>query len=60
MVLFVKVIFKFLFISTLYVIISDTNHEYVTELFEKNKEDAQFRWRQLKRIAEADFSNEVE
>jgi pyruvate-ferredoxin/flavodoxin oxidoreductase len=37
-----------------------TNPEHAAELYEKNKTDAQFRWRQLKRLAEGDYSNEVE
>lgn len=37
-----------------------SNPEHAKELFERNKKDAQRRYRQLKRIAMADFSDEVE
>jgi len=51
---------EFLSHEVRYNALKKTNPEHAAELYKKNKEDAQFRWRQLKRIAEADFSNEVE
>ena len=36
-----------------------SNPEHFAELFEKNKQDAQKRYRQLKRLANADFSDEA-
>ena len=37
-----------------------SNPEEAEALFAQNKKDSQRRWRQLKRLAEADYSNEVE
>ena len=37
-----------------------TNPEHADELLAKNKADAQRRYRQLKRLSLADFSDEVE
>ena len=34
------------------------NPQHASELFERNKKDAQRRYRQLKRIAMADYSDE--
>lgn len=36
-----------------------TNPEHAREMFEKNKKDSQFRYRQLKRMALYDYSNEI-
>ena len=43
-----------------YVSLKKSNPEHATALFEHNKKDAQRRWRQLKRLADADFANEME
>ncbi len=51
---------EFLLKEVRYNALKKSNPEHAQELFEKNKKDAQFRWRQLKRIAEADYSGEVE
>ncbi|MFW5625544.1 MAG: pyruvate-flavodoxin oxidoreductase, partial [Campylobacter hyointestinalis] len=36
------------------------NPEHAGQLFEQNKSDAKRRYRQLKRLANADFSDELE
>lgn len=36
-----------------------SNPEHAAELFDKNKADAKRRWRQLKRFAEASYSDEI-
>ncbi len=43
-----------------YASLKKSNPKHADALFEKNKKDAQFRYRQLKRIAEGDYSNEAE
>jgi pyruvate-ferredoxin/flavodoxin oxidoreductase len=43
-----------------YTSLKKMNPSHAAELFENNKKDAQRRYRQLKRIAEADYSNELE
>lgn len=50
----------FLMNEVRYASLKKSNPEHAQALFNKNKADAQFRWRQLKRMAEADYSNEVE
>ncbi|WP_458700139.1 pyruvate:ferredoxin (flavodoxin) oxidoreductase [Sulfurospirillum sp. 1307] len=50
----------FLMNEVRYASLKKSNPEHAQELYNKNKADAQFRWRQLKRMAEADYSNEVE
>ena len=51
---------EFLSHEVRYNALKKTNPEHAAELFEKNKRDAQFRWRQLNRLADGDYSNEVE
>ncbi len=51
---------EFLMNEVRYVSLKKSNPEEAAALFEHNKKDSQRRWRQLKRLAEADFSNEVE
>ena len=50
----------FLMNEVRYASLKKSNPEHAQELFNKNKADAQFRWRQLKRLAEADYSDEIE
>ena len=50
----------FLLNEVRYASLKKTNPEYAQRLFDQNKKDAQRRWRQLKRFAEADFSNELD
>ncbi len=51
---------EFLLNEVRYASLKKMNPEHAAELFEKNKQDAQRRWRQLKRLATADFSDELE
>ncbi len=51
---------EFLSQEVRYNALKKSNPEHAKELFKKNKRDAQFRWRQLKRLEEGDYSNEVE
>ena len=51
---------EFLSHEVRYNALKKTNPEHAAALFEKNKRDAQFRWRQLNRLADGDYSNEVE
>ncbi len=51
---------EFLLNEVRYASLKKFNPEHAAELFEKNKQDAKRRWRQLKRLADADFSNEIE
>ncbi len=51
---------EFLMNEVRYVSLKKSNPQEAAALFEHNKKDSQRRWRQLKRLAEADFSNEVE
>ncbi|MBS9778709.1 MAG: pyruvate:ferredoxin (flavodoxin) oxidoreductase [Campylobacteraceae bacterium] len=51
---------EFLMNEVRYISLKKFNPEHADELFEKNKQDAKRRWRQLKRLADADFSNELE
>ncbi len=51
---------SFLMNEVRYNSLKKSNPEHAKELFERNKKDAQRRYRQLKRIAMADFSDEVE
>jgi len=51
---------EFLMNEVRYVSLKKSNPEHAKELFDHNKKDAQRRWRQLNRLAQADFSNEVE
>ncbi len=50
---------EFLMNEVRYVSLKKSNPEHAKELFEHNKKDAQRRWRQLNRLAQADFSNEI-
>ncbi|MDX1809998.1 MAG: pyruvate:ferredoxin (flavodoxin) oxidoreductase [Sulfurospirillaceae bacterium] len=50
----------FLMHEVRYASLKKSHPEHAAAMFEKNKNDAKFRWRQLKRMAEADYSNEVE
>lgn len=50
---------SFLLNEVRYAALRKFNPKEADRLFEKNKQDAQRRWRQLKRMAEADYSNEV-
>jgi len=50
----------FLMHEVRYASLKKSHPEHAVELFEQNKNDAKFRWRQLKRMAEADYSNEAE
>ena len=51
---------EFLMNEVRYVSLKKSNPKEAELLFAKNKKDAQRRWRQLKRLAEADYSNELE
>ncbi|EOD4341410.1 pyruvate:ferredoxin (flavodoxin) oxidoreductase [Campylobacter jejuni] len=51
---------QFLMNEVRYNSLKKANPEHAAELFERNKKDAQRRYRQLKRITMADYSNEVE
>lgn len=51
---------EFLMNEVRYASLKKFNPEHAAELFEKNKEDAKRRWRQLSRLARADFSDEIE
>ena len=51
---------QFLMNEVRYASLKKSNPEHAKALFEHNKKDAQRRWRQLNRLAMADFSNEVE
>ena len=51
---------EFLLHEVRYNALKKSNPDHAQELYEKNKRDAQFRWRQLKRLADGDYSNEVE
>ncbi|WP_169784951.1 pyruvate:ferredoxin (flavodoxin) oxidoreductase [Campylobacter curvus] len=51
---------EFLLNEVRYNSLKKTNPEHADELLRKNKEDAKRRYRQLKRLAMADFSDEVE
>ncbi len=51
---------EFLMNEVRYVSLKKSNPEHAQALFDHNKKDAQRRWRQLKRLADADFSNELE
>jgi pyruvate-ferredoxin/flavodoxin oxidoreductase len=50
---------EFLMNEVRYVSLKKSNPEHAKELFDHNKKDAQRRWRQLNRLAQADFSNEI-
>jgi len=50
----------FLMNEVRYASLKKTNPEHAQALFDQNKKDAQRRWRQLSRLAAADFSNELE
>ena len=50
----------FLLNEVRYTSLKKTNPEHAQALFDQNKKDAQRRWRQLNRLASADFSNELE
>ena len=50
----------FLMNEVRYASLKKSNPEHAQALFEHNKKDAQRRWRQLNRLASADFSNELE
>lgn len=50
---------QFLMNEVRYNSLKKSNPEHAKELFERNKKDAQRRYRQLKRIAVADFSDEI-
>ncbi|HIP44224.1 MAG TPA: pyruvate:ferredoxin (flavodoxin) oxidoreductase [Sulfurospirillum arcachonense] len=49
----------FLLNEVRYASLKKTNPEHAQALFDQNKKDAQRRWRQLTRLASADFSNEL-
>ena len=49
---------EFLMNEVRYNSLKKSNPQHASELFEKNKQDAQRRYRQLKRLANADFSDE--
>ncbi|MFQ6342621.1 pyruvate:ferredoxin (flavodoxin) oxidoreductase [Campylobacter sp. VTCC 70190] len=51
---------QFLMNEVRYNSLKKANPQHAAELFERNRKDAQRRYRQLKRIAMADYSNEVE
>ncbi len=51
---------EFLLHEVRYNALKKSNPDHAQELYEKNKRDAQFRWRQLNRLADGDYSNEVE
>ncbi len=50
----------FLLNEVRYASLKKTNPEHAQALFDQNKKDAQRRWRQLNRLATADFSNELD
>lgn len=50
---------NFLLSEVRYNALSKLNPEHAEELLEKNLQDAKRRYRQLKRLSEADFSNEI-
>ncbi len=50
----------FLLNEVRYTSLKKSNPEKAQSLFDKNKNDAKRRWRQLNRLATADFSNELE
>jgi len=50
----------FLLNEVRYASLKKSNPEHAQELFDQNKRDAQRRWRQLRRLASADFSDELE
>jgi len=50
----------FLMNEVRYASLKKTNPEHAQALFDQNKKDAQRRWRQLSRLAAADFSDELE
>ena len=50
----------FLMQEVRYASLKKSNPEHAQALFDKNKADAQKRWRQLQRLAAADYSNEAE
>jgi pyruvate-ferredoxin/flavodoxin oxidoreductase len=50
---------EFLMSENRYINLKKANPEHAQELFAKNKSDAQFRYRQLTRMAAADWSDEV-
>lgn len=50
----------FLLNEVRYASLKKTNPEHAQALFDQNKKDAQRRWRQLARLAAADYSDEVE
>ncbi len=50
----------FLMNEVRYASLKKSNPDHAQELFDKNKKDAQRRWRQLRRLASADFSDELE
>jgi len=50
----------FLLNEVRYASLKKTNPEHAQALFDQNKKDAQRRYRQLKRLATADFSDEIE
>ncbi len=51
---------EFLLHEVRYNALKKSNPKHAQELYDKNRSDAQFRWRQLKRLAEGDYSNEAE
>ncbi len=50
----------FLLNEVRYASLKKSNPEHAQALFDQNKKDAQRRWRQLNRLASADFSNELD
>ncbi len=50
----------FLLNEVRYASLKKSNPEHAQALFDQNKKDAQRRWRQLNRLAAADFSNELD
>ena len=50
----------FLMKEVRYASLKKSHPEHAQLLFDKNKSDAQKRWRQLQRLAAADYSNEIE
>ena len=51
---------EFLLNEVRYASLKKSNPKHAQEMFDKNKKNAQKRWRQLKRLAAADFSDELE
>ncbi len=51
---------EFLMNEVRYASLKKSNPEHAQELLERNKRDSMFRWRQLRRMAEADYSDELE